>query len=155
MEGTFQEANMPAMVEAIATPIERRAKISYEQFAQEYLYPHKPVILTGALEAWRALSAWTPDMFREKYGSMKVTIDGQEYSMSDFIGRVESSTDSHPAPYLRNAIIEHFLPELLADISPLPDYFSPNWLDGPFSKMLHSRLHRGSAELYIGGEGGK
>jgi hypothetical protein len=60
-----------------------------------------------------------------------------------------------PAPYLRNAIIEQFLPELLPNIQPLPEYFSPNWLDGPFSQIMLSRLHRGSAELYIGGNGGK
>jgi hypothetical protein len=75
--------------------------------------------------------------------------------MSDFIDLVVNSTDAKPAPYLRNEIIDRFLPQLLPDIAPLPEYFSPNWLEGPFSKILYSRLHGGSAELYIGGKGGK
>jgi hypothetical protein len=56
---------------------------------------------------------------------------------------------------LRNEIIDQFLPELLRDIEPLPSYFSPNWLGGPLSRALRSRLHNGSPELYIGGSGGK
>src|SRR6266853_1815767 len=75
--------------------------------------------------------------------------------MADFIDRVSPSTRQNPAPYLRNAILEHFLPELLADINPEPPYFLPNWLDGKLGRALRSRLHDGSPELYIGGSGAK
>ena len=135
--------------------IDRRHHLLYEEFAEEYLFPNKPVIITGAIRGWRALDKWTPEYFKKKYGSMNLSIDHKNYNMADFINRVNSSSSANPAPYLRNEIIEQFLPELLADIDPLPRYFFPNWLDGRLSGVLHSRLHNGSPELYIGGSGAK
>jgi histone arginine demethylase JMJD6 len=135
--------------------IDRRHRISYEEFADQYLFPGKPVIIGGAVDHWRALRVWDPAFFKNKYGSVNLHIDGQRYTMADFIDRVESSSAINPAPYLRNEIIDQFLPELLADISPLPDYFFPNWLDGKVSRALRSRLHDGSPEIYIGGSGAK
>jgi hypothetical protein len=135
--------------------IDRRHKLPYEDFAHEYLFPNKPVILSGALEGWQAVANWTPDYFKDKYGSMNLSIDGKDYTMAEFIDRVNSSTPENPAPYLRNAIVDQLLPELLSDIEPLPSYFFPNWLDGRFSHALRSRLHSGSPELYIGGSGAK
>jgi histone arginine demethylase JMJD6 len=135
--------------------IDRRHRLPYEDFAREYLFPNKPVILSGALEGWQALTKWTPEYFKKNYGSMNVCIDGKEYTMSDFIDRVHSSSRRNPAPYLRNAVIDQFLPDLLRDIEPLPSYFFPNWLEGKFSRALRSRLHNGSPELYIGGSGAK
>jgi len=137
------------------TDIERRINLSYEEFASEYLFPKKPVVISGAVRNWPALSTWTPDYFKTRYGSLNLTIDGQRYTMAHFIDRVQSSSPQNPAPYLRNEVIDRFLPELLADISPLPRYFFPNWLDGRLSRVLRSRLHDGSPELYIGGKGAK
>jgi histone arginine demethylase JMJD6 len=155
---------------ATTMAIERRDRLSYEEFATEFLYPHKPVVITGALTGWKALSQWTPEYFRERYGSLRLTGGGQHYTlggfvprknggqyftMGEFIDMVDSSSADQPAPYLRNLQITGFLPELNADLLPLPEYFSPNWLDGPLTKPLHSRLNRGGCELYIGGAGGK
>ena len=56
--------------------IDRRSNLSYEDFRRDYLFPHKPVVLSGALDKWAAMTKWTPDYFKKKYGSMKLTIDG-------------------------------------------------------------------------------
>jgi hypothetical protein len=141
------------MEHSTVATIDRRQQLPYEEFAEEYLFPGKPVIITGGVRGWRALDNWTPDYFKSKYGSMNLRIDDKNYTMADFIDSVNSSSSVKPAPYLRNEIIEQFLPELLADISPLPRYFFPNWLDGRLSRVLRSRLHNGSPELYIGGSG--
>jgi hypothetical protein len=138
-----------------ALSIDRRNQLPYEEFAREYLFPNKPIIISGALDGWRAFAQWTPEYFKSKYGGMKLAIDGADYTMAGFIDRVNSSTRENPAPYLRNAIIDQILPELLSDIEPLPCYFFPNWLDGALSHPLRSRLHNGSPELYIGGSGAK
>jgi hypothetical protein len=135
--------------------IDRRHKLSYIDFVHEYLLPGKPVVLSGALDGWAAVDKWSPEYFKTKYGSMKLSIDGNDYSMAEFIERVNSSSPANPAPYLRNAIVDELLPDLLPDIEPLPHYFFPNWLDGRFSHPLRSRLHNGSPELYIGGSGAK
>jgi histone arginine demethylase JMJD6 len=135
--------------------IDRRHCLSYEDFVRHYLFPKKPVIISGALAAWPAVGRWTPEYFKQKYASKNLTIDGKKYTMADFIDLVNSSTPENPAPYLRNAVVDQFLPDLLADINPEPPYFRPNWLDGKLARVLRSRLHDGSPELYIGGRGAK
>jgi hypothetical protein len=137
-----------------AVPIERRCRLTYSEFECDFLKPHRPVVISGALDRWKAIN-WTPGYFREQFPDHKLNVDGTDYRMAEFIELVLNSSDENPAPYLRNALIDRFLPELLPDIRPLPEYFSPNWLEGPFSQLLRSRLHNGSAELYIGGAGGR
>ncbi len=147
---------MPTVEQQTSTniSIERRNRPTYSEFERDFMKPHKPVIISGALDQWKA-SSWTPEYFREQFSDKKLNVDGTEYRMADFIDLVLNSSNARPAPYLRNVLIDNFLPELLPAIQPLPEYFSPNWLAGPLSQLLRSRLHNGSAELYIGGAGGK
>jgi hypothetical protein len=98
---------------------------------------------------------WTPEYFKKHFADLNFGIDGKDYRMADFIDLVMNSSEDNPAPYLRNALIDRMIPALLPDIQPMPEYFSPNWLVGPLSQLLRSRLHGGSSELYIGGKGGK
>jgi histone arginine demethylase JMJD6 len=143
-----------AQVQRSTVPIARRHAPSYAEFVRDFLRPHKPVVITGALTKWKAMQ-WTPEYFRQDYPDKLAMIDGKQYRIADLIDLVMHSTRENPAPYWRNAFIDRFAPELLADIEPLPEYFSPNWLEGPLSQMLQDQLHGGSAELYIGGAGGK
>jgi hypothetical protein len=80
--------------------IDRRRDLPYEEFAREYLFPNKPVIVSGAIESWKALDRWTPEYFKNQHGSVNLSIDGENYTMVDFIDRVNSSTVENPAPYL-------------------------------------------------------
>ena len=143
-----------AQLSATETLIPRVTRPSYAEFARDFLKPHKPVIITGAMNQWKAME-WTPEFFAAAYPDKTFKVDGKSYAMKDFIDLVMHSSNDSPAPYLRNAIIHQFLPDLLPCIQPLPEYFSPNWLDGPMTSMLQDRLHGGTAELYIGGKGGK
>jgi histone arginine demethylase JMJD6 len=156
---------------AMTNSIDRRYKLSYEQFAKEYLYANKPVIVTDALLEWKALRRWTPEFFKKEFGSMKFTLDDNskskaayqghgngavEYTMDRFIDLVFSSTEADPAPYFRNQMLYELFPSLKDDIEPLPEYFQPNWLpDHYMVKYVSEVLNRGAAlELYIGGKGG-
>jgi cupin-like protein len=134
--------------------VERRHRPTYAEFERDFLNPHRPVVISGALGDWKA-SHWTPEYFRDEFPDKRLNVDGSDYRMADFIKLVLNSTNEKPAPYFRNVLIDNFLPELIPAIRPLPEYFSPNWLEGPLSQPLRSRLHNGSAELYIGGAGGK
>jgi histone arginine demethylase JMJD6 len=153
-----------------ANQIERRYRPSLSEFTEEFLNPRKPVVISGALDMWKALSRWTPEFFKARYGAVPLHVKGQPYTLGGFLPRgddgkpltlgefidlVLASTEENPAPYLRNVDIEKFLPELNADLAPLPDYFRPNWLEGSLAQPLNSRLHGGRFELYIGGAGGK
>jgi histone arginine demethylase JMJD6 len=151
--------------------IERRANLSYEEFSDRYLYPHKPVIITEALSRWQALGRWTPEFFQQEFGDMKFGGNDDlrkyvgsekenegavDYTLGQFINHVLKSTDEHPAPYFRNRILYDLFPSLKQDVQPLPDYFFPNWLpDRYISKSVGEVLNRGAAlEVYIGGRGG-
>jgi histone arginine demethylase JMJD6 len=150
--------------------IERRANLSYSEFAKEYLYANKPVVITDAMRQWKAVGRWTPDFFKQEFGSMKFAIDDDlkrkagykengghtDFVMSQFIDQVLQSTEENPAPYFRNKILYDLFPSLKQDIEPLPEYFLPNWLPDRFLvKHVGQTLNRGAAiELYIGGKGG-
>jgi histone arginine demethylase JMJD6 len=155
---------------ATESGIDYRASLSYEEFAANYLYASRPVVLTDALRDWIALERWTPEFFKREFGGIKFTIGdgvqakgnykpaqtGTEYTMARFIDRVLESTEENPAPYFRNQILYDLFPSLKNDIQPLPEYFLPNWLpDHYLVKYVGEVLNRGAAiELYIGGKGG-
>jgi hypothetical protein len=132
------------------------------------MYPNRPVIITGALRNWRAMSRWTPEFFKKEFGTLKFKISSQkgqqnlscngdlEFTMAQFIDRVLESDETNPAPYFRNRVLYDEFPSLKEDIEPLPAYFQPNWLpEHYFIRYVGDVLNRGAAiELYIGGKGG-
>jgi histone arginine demethylase JMJD6 len=150
--------------------IERRKGLTYKQFAREYMFANKPVILVDAIESWAALSRWTPELFKSEFGDMTFVLDEElkrkaaytaipdaaRYRMSDYIDQVLASTEAAPAPYFRNRVLYDEFPTLVPDIQPLPSYFQPNWLpDRYLLGSVGEVLNRGAAiELYIGGKGG-
>jgi histone arginine demethylase JMJD6 len=151
--------------------IERREKLSYEEFAVNYLYRLRPVIITDALRGWKAIGRWTPEFFKREFGNMKICFGEDlkakvgyktdcapiDCTMESFIDRVLLSTPENPAPYFRNQILYDLFPSLKEDIQPLPEYFEPNWLPDHFLvNYVGKVLNRGAAiELYIGGRGGR
>ena len=148
--------------------IERRASLSYAEFARDYLFANKPVVITDAIREWKAISRWTPEFFKNEFGDLRFTLNGSkksgyktesgvgEFTMAQFIDRVLASTDDDPAPYFRNRILHEEFPTLKEDVEPLPDYFLPNWLaESYLLKGVERLLHRGARmEIYIGGTGG-
>jgi len=155
-------------MDSSAFTIERRGQLSYGEFARQYLYPLRPVIVTDALNSWPAVQRWTPEFFKHEFGTVEFSTYGAEYEkyeasavnpstfiLSDYIDRVVSSTEKQPVPYLRNKILAEVFPSLTKDVSPLPQYLFPNWLGEPYLvRHVRSVLNRGAAlELFIGGVG--
>lgn len=138
--------------------VPRRSGVSAEAFAREHLVPGKPVILTDALKRWKAMSTWTLESLASRFPDRVLPFRHSDKSttLRELIPQVLASSPEKVAPYLTNLPIAEHLPELLSDISPLPDVISPNWGDRTF---LHPRIRedmrRGNMlELYIGGPGG-
>jgi len=106
------------------------------------------------MDSWKARE-WTPDYFATRFADLPTEIDGKTYRMADFIEIVKNSSDANPAPYLRSKKVYMFLPELVSEIEPTPEFCLPNWLDGPMAGFLEKRFQRGAPALFIGGLGGK
>ena len=112
--------------------IERRHGLTYDDFMKNYLIPRKPVIVTGVLTGWKALTRWTPEFFKTRYGAKVVRIEGTTWTLGAYIDRVLASTPDDPAPYLKDQIIRELDPELAHDIQPFIEYVFPNWLRGHY-----------------------
>ncbi len=54
--------------------IERRERISKQEFLERYYATNTPVILTGMMQDWPAMSSWCPQYFKDNYGSVEVEI---------------------------------------------------------------------------------
>lgn len=137
--------------------VERRSAVPLDEFVRKYRRPGVPVVLSDAAIDWEAHKTWSFEFLRETLGDRAVTIDGENHNFGEFLDRVLTSSDTDPAPYLRECDITTVFPELMADIAPALMYAQPNW-------MTHSLVHRaffttsgmssGCPELLIGGTGG-
>jgi hypothetical protein len=130
--------------------IDRVSGISHRELGKKYLMPMRPVVVTDATAHWRALRRWTPEFFRDHHGNVEVIIDKKTWALRDYMEALLASTPEKPAPYLRNVLLEKWLPELMADISPLPRCTAPNWLD---SRLFPSGESLRALEIYIGAAG--
>src|ERR1051326_7056957 len=54
--------------------IDRRSKLSYKAFVEEYAKRRTPVIITDVMEAWEATQRWTLTFFQSRYGARRVIV---------------------------------------------------------------------------------
>jgi hypothetical protein len=136
--------------------VDKRSKLSYKDFANNYMVPGKPVILEDAAESWNAVTKWTPDYFKDKFPTRVMSADGKSYKVAEYVDILHASSKEKPAPYMHNQNIAEVFPELVEDVSPTPFYCQPNWLhDHYFPSRLDNIMRRNSVvEAYIGGPGG-
>jgi histone arginine demethylase JMJD6 len=135
--------------------IDRRAGLSRDEFRREYLYPGKPVVITDAIDNWKARSAWTLDYFRTRYGATEVTVyrlDGERYqpnaketlSLSVFIDKVKNfDFDKYPYYVRDDWRLFTIHNELLTDYE-VPSYFF-DWfkLLPPMMRLVYPRIFIG------------
>ena len=136
--------------------VEKVANLSYKEFVSRYLNPLQPVVITDAIQDWKALSTWTPEFFKKTCGSKEVNVDAQRYQMRDFIDLVLASTEKKPCSYLKDTDIPELFPELLPDIEPNLLYAQYNWLVSPMLYMPEGdpvKQRNAFLELLIAGQG--
>jgi ribosomal protein L16 Arg81 hydroxylase len=54
--------------------VERRERLSREEFFEQYYFQNRPVIITGAFDTWPARSLWNFNYFRERCGDCEVEV---------------------------------------------------------------------------------
>ena len=135
--------------------IDRRSGLSVREFKREYQSPGRPVVLTDAIEGWRARSSWTFDFFKSHYGKVQVKMyryDGGSYQpnrieqmpLAAYIDKILTNDwDTFPY-YVRDIwslFVEH--KELLDDYM-IPRYFF-DWftLLPSFMRLVYPRIFIG------------
>jgi cupin-like protein len=136
--------------------VERRNGLGYDEFIRDHVRGNRPVILTDVTKHWKALARWTPEFFREQYGSIEINVEGQKEPLGSFIDEVLASRFDRPGRYAYSMSIPRQFPELLADIDPQPRYWHPNWLYSRYVLPIvsdHKLCNVTGLEINIGGAG--
>lgn len=132
--------------------IDRRSRLSAEEFLEQYVVPQRPVIVSDVTADWPAMRRFTWDFFRERYGHIEKTIRGRRYTLAEAIDLIHASSPENPAPYPFNLNVETYFPELLADMRPHRVYGRLDRVNHP---LLPRFFMRGTEvyELFFGGRG--
>lgn len=54
--------------------VERRERLARDEFYELYYYRNRPVVITGMLNHWPALTRWTPAYLKASYGHLEVEV---------------------------------------------------------------------------------
>jgi hypothetical protein len=138
--------------------VEKRSRVSRDEFLERYVRGCRPVVLTDLARDWPAMTSWSFEELARRHGHTTVQVQGgrdanpdfeldkgrhrRETNFGDFLRRVAASGASNDE-YLtaNNELLRRpDFAALLADIGPLPDLFDGAAL-------------RTSASLWIGPAG--
>lgn len=132
----------------VGCQIERIDQPTREVFQRNFLSPRRPVIITGAMNGWNALSLWTVDYLNGVVGHTQVDISisqnriftgnleegfanlRQKMKFIEFIKLLQKDKLTDNYYYLQQQSIPTDLPELIQDIE-FPEYFDKNLLVDP------------------------
>lgn len=64
--------------------IDRRYRLSRDEFYEVYYTQNRPVVITGAMEHWPALTQWTPEYLKQKFGHIQVEIQAERSKNPDY-----------------------------------------------------------------------
>ncbi len=153
-----QEAPSSVTAEApriISVPKIHSRDLPYEVFLRDYVATNRPVVIQDAAPGWAALETWTPEYFKNTFGSQVVEVTyGVKQKLAEVMDGVLASTAEKPGPYLHKVIIHQHMPALLPALSPENIYAFPQRYCSP---LMPRRFRRpdGYLKLLIGGVGGK
>jgi ribosomal protein L16 Arg81 hydroxylase len=135
--------------------IDRCSRLTLREFKHEYLYKSRPVVITDAMEHWKARSTWTLDFFKTRYGDVRITVfkfesdqyqpnKPQTFRMSEFIEAIQEKDWLSYPYYVRDdwrLFVDHR--ELLGDYE-TPEYFF-DWFTfvPPFMRLVYPRVFIG------------
>jgi hypothetical protein len=141
----------------VITEIPRVSNPTINEFMNEFVYPKKPVIISGAFDSWKAKD-WNLEILQEKIGNKEINFRTEEgvkvANFSTMIDQIVNSSHENPAPYLRNMDLISNLPELKEDIFPNISYMDNNWRDHwAWPKKWPKQVTKDLVELFISAKG--
>jgi ribosomal protein L16 Arg81 hydroxylase len=111
--------------------VPRVERLSRREFEERFLFPQRPVIISGAMEGWPALERWTNDYLTEKVGARTVRTsnarDGAHFhegedtdyspmKLAEYIELLASGAIADGQIYATQLPIRTALPELWPDV---------------------------------------
>lgn len=134
--------------------IERRSKLSPDEFAQEFRKKAKPVVIEGLMDDWPALKKWDFDYLAAKCGSAAVVIDSydskraREATFGEFVDMLKSNGEADQPPlYLQEWLYMKDCPFLAEDLPELPI------AQYDFRRNLYGEKISTNHQLWIGQKG--
>jgi hypothetical protein len=83
------------------THVEKRSRVSREEFLERYVRGCRPVVLTDMARGWPAMKNWSFAEFKRRYGSMTVQVQAGRESDADFeVNKVKHRRDTNFAAFL-------------------------------------------------------
>jgi hypothetical protein len=129
-----------------ADQVERIERPNRDTFYKDYVLPNKPVIISGAINEWKAISLWSVDYFKSTAGNTNIQVEvspnrifppvheqsmkqsgsytDTEKSMTfgQYIDRITSESLVAEGYYFAQQPLDVLFPQLMNDIKS-PDYF--------------------------------
>jgi hypothetical protein len=134
---TFRKINR---LHPLSGEVDRRHKLRRDDFLCNYYSTNRPVIITGMMDDWPAMTKWNLDFFNDRFGDREIEVQmgrnaGANYEIerekylsrikfSAFIDMVRSATGTNDF-YLtanNNSSNKQALPELWDDVVQIPEY---------------------------------
>ena len=130
--------------------IERRHKLSRDEFLREYYSTNRPVIITGMMDDWPAMRKWDLDYFAERFGDRVVEVQmgrtkGANYEterekyiqkirFGDFVEKIRTAgqTNDYYLTANNSSANRQILAELWDDIVQIPEYLAVDQPGGFF-----------------------
>lgn len=83
------------------THVEKRSRVSREEFLERYVRGCRPVVLTDMARDWPAMQRWSFAEFKRRYGSMAVQVQAGRESDADFeVNKVKHRHETNFAAFL-------------------------------------------------------
>lgn len=130
--------------------VERRHRLSREEFYSQYYLLNKPVIISGMLDDWPALAKWNFDFLRTHFGEREVEIQmgraqdanyeinsnqhKRKMPLANYLDMIQGAQESNDFYMTANnsSANRQALTELWQDIGRLPEYLNPESKDDGF-----------------------
>ncbi|MEH1820703.1 MAG: cupin-like domain-containing protein [Nostoc sp.] len=123
----------------ISNEIERRYKLSSNEFNSNYVDCEKPVIISGAIKSWNSFDKWSLEylkdlspalnIYAKKFSNKKIELcrlTMQEYvNLINNYEKNDQKTDS--PPYCHDLPLFSLIPSLIKDVQPFPLDYLPKW----------------------------
>lgn len=135
-------ANQQKLWESAPTygQIEKRHHVSTDEFVERYVRGSRPLVLTGVAEDWPAMTRWSPQDLKARFGHLMVEIQAQrnadpnyevnklqhraQVRLADYVDQVLAggATNDHYLTANNEALRRPEFAPLLSDIGALPEF---------------------------------